>query len=466
MSCMSGGKLAGKNYSLTGLENLVSSDAGRALRAAMQGALDSPDYNAGRATFEAKALGRLPLHSDYGAPQLSLSTPQMVVCPKGHEVRRRISSGLVGEDRNAAIAILDKLRTNHLNPTDQWNLMLQATAYYTIAVDGEAALQSPELRVARLRDVQSYVNHEEALRMVLGGNDSPNFDQSEQVVPYTAISESKAAFSEHDVVITVGGDNQFLGVFHKLQSLKARPLKEYLFLPLNSDYEFSRGALTSAPAVFWPIIQRKLQQGSYREVRIPLLTVYSEVVNQDGSPTLKALGHALTEVLVGARQRERITKCRVQKYSGDFSSSQTYSFDEDQEGSGLLIVNSFGATGWFLDADGKKLSWLKKDGEFVYPHSCSPTTNLYMLHTECGKGEHARAIIRPGETLRIVNLSHGESDISLDSGPEGRDKAIRGGLALHVRLSGFYVRVIRFNDWLEDDSARAFFAKNRVDITR
>lgn len=425
---------------------------------AMERAHQNRNFLSGEVPFDAVVLDELS-SLDVAPRSAPLPAHEMVLFPKAHEVQRLFlaSDKLNGSKKEA----LDVLRSivDHVDfESEHYKDERHRAAKFYMQAKGQDP-HSEELLEEACEKIQSYVNHQHALAIM-----EPSF-LDQQVIDYTNLPSNRDLISQNPVVVTAGGDNQFLGIFHQLQTLGLHQNK--IYIPFNTDFQYSRGALTSAPAVFWEICKRHLEAGAYNLVEFPLIEVCKEVRAADGPVKLEPIGNALSEVFLGANARERITKIKLEVYADQDPERRNPLVKEYQEGSGILVANTLGISGWMMDAWGKKgFTELADQGILAYPHTSDVSPKLFMYQTESAMSAHKRLIIEPGSSIRVTLLSDSASGVVLDSESTFAGAAINAGDSIVMRISQEKVKIVRFHDWMRDEDYRAFFKDHGIGVMR
>ena len=141
-----------------------------------------------------------------------------------------------------------------------------------------------------------------------------------------ANSLTKDLFQDKDLIITIGGD----GVFIRAACF----LKETPILGINSEPEFSEGALTSIDETQISSL-KKILNGGYKIKEMERIKITK---NNTELPHF-----ALDEIYVGASTQFHTSRYKI-KCKGK---------EEEQRSSGVIIATSSGSNAWYKSAGGK-----------------------------------------------------------------------------------------------------------------
>lgn len=182
-----------------------------------------------------------------------------------------------------------------------------------------------------------------------------------------------------DLVITVGGDGTFIRA--------ASYLKEVPILGINSEPEFSEGALTS-------LIDNEL------DVLENLLKVDYDIVKRQRIKVIfngKELDQlALNDVYVGST-----THYHASRYVIDFKGKL-----EEQRSSGVLFSTGSGSSAWYKSAGGNVFDFDEKKIKFLVREPFAGRIfDPKMIEGEC----------LGGEKIKVIAKRHEGGVISLDS---------------------------------------------------
>lgn len=153
---------------------------------------------------------------------------------------------------------------------------------------------------------------------------------SKNKIPYTLIPRgnlTKELTEDCDLVISFGGDNHFIYVAH----FSSCPI-----LPINSDPQTSAGYLLQSQKA--PKIIEALTTDHFHIQRWPKLNI-----NLDGKP----IESAVQEILFLERDSWRSSHNTISWETGGTRASTVH------RGSGTILCNGVGASGWYKNAGGK-----------------------------------------------------------------------------------------------------------------
>jgi len=168
-------------------------------------------------------------------------------------------------------------------------------------------------------------------------------------------------FKDIDLVITIGGDGAFIRA--------SQFLENQLIIGINSEPEFSEGALTSIDETELDFLN-KILEGKYNILKRERIKV--KLNNKE----LKEL--ALNEIYVGSAAQFHTSRYLI-KFNGK---------EEEQRSSGVLITTSCGSNAWFKSAGGTpfnekdKLKFLVRE-----PYFGNKVFKPKILTGEIKKGE-------------------------------------------------------------------------------
>jgi len=185
----------------------------------------------------------------------------------------------------------------------------------------------------------------------------------------------KSFFKNVSLVISIGGDGTFIRASHYM--------KDQLICGINSEREFSEGALTSFDEKNYFEILRILE-GNFK-------------VHEKNRIEIKKNGKlvgccAINEVFVGSKYQFYTSKYVLEV--GDLK--------EEQRSSGVLIVTPLGSGAWYKSAGGKSFS----------------TETLKYLVREPFSGKLFNPKLLKGEiksSIKFYSLMHEEGVVVLDS---------------------------------------------------
>ena len=176
-------------------------------------------------------------------------------------------------------------------------------------------------------------------------------------------SELKESFFTNiDLVIAIGGDGTFIRA--------ARFIKNDLILGVNSEPEYSEGALTSINENELDTL-KEILSGKYKVIERQRLRI-----TKNGLP-LKEL--ALNEVYVGASFQFHTSRYKIKLKEQE----------EEHRSSGVLIVTGSGSTAWYKSAGGKPFGFGEEKMAFLVrePYSGERVFKPQILKGEIKKGE-------------------------------------------------------------------------------
>lgn len=157
------------------------------------------------------------------------------------------------------------------------------------------------------------------------------FDSRDLDINYISISEFfNFDFSNYDLVISFGGDGNFIRVAHFLKDLP--------ILGINSDSESSEGGFCSLSECSLDKLDEILN-GKYKSIFRKRIDLFL-----NGKPILE---RALNEVYVGTKYQ-----FHTSRYVIDFKGIQ-----EEHRSSGVLISTGSGSDVWYKSAGGKSFGF-------------------------------------------------------------------------------------------------------------
>lgn len=182
-----------------------------------------------------------------------------------------------------------------------------------------------------------------------------------------------------DLVITAGGDGTFIRA--------ASYLKETPILGINSEPEFSEGALTSLDDSELNIL-KEILKGDYSILKRQRIKV---ILNGKELDQL-----ALNDVYVGST-----THYHSSRYVIDFKGNQ-----EEQRSSGILFSTGSGSSAWYKSAGGNIFDANEKKIKFLVREPFSGRVFQPKI---------IREEILEGEKVKVISKRHEGGVISLDS---------------------------------------------------
>ncbi len=194
--------------------------------------------------------------------------------------------------------------------------------------------------------------------------------------------------SNFDLIISYGGDNNFLQVAHNI--------KNHLVMGINSDPKRSVGALTSVTV---DELDDKIKRIISDDFSVDLWPRLSATVNGKKSDNM-----AVSEIFIGEEKRLLMSR-HIINLNGHC---------EEQKGSGLVISTGAGSTGWYNSASdrfGKERNHLNmnknsKEALFILTEPYTIRDFDYKI---------SQGIISKDDKLKITSLSDNHAVISLDS---------------------------------------------------
>lgn len=209
-------------------------------------------------------------------------------------------------------------------------------------------------------------------------------------------------FEDIDLVITVGGDGTFIRA--------ASFIKEKLIIGINSEPEYSEGALLSLKDSELHILDEILN-GKYKtqkRIRIKVKINNKEIGNL-----------ALNEVYFGVSNQ-----FHTSHYVINYKNTK-----EEQRSSGVLIATPSGSTAWYKSARGRPFKGNKLKFIVREPYFGSRVFNPKLL-----KGE-----IEKGEKIEFISKRHDNSVVTLDSNYTYR---LERGDKVEMEMSEFPLKVL------------------------
>ncbi len=194
--------------------------------------------------------------------------------------------------------------------------------------------------------------------------------------------------SNFDLIISYGGDNNFLQVVHNV--------KNHLVMGINSDPKRSVGALTSMTV---DELDDKIKKILNDDFSVESWSRLSVTINGKKSDKL-----AVSEIFIGEEKRLLMSR-HILSING---------VCEEQKGSGLVISTGAGSTGWYNSAScqkgiEKKYDFMSRDSQ----EAAFILTEPYKIGGKDYKMNHGK-ISKNDKTL-ITSLSDTHAVISLDS---------------------------------------------------
>lgn len=146
-------------------------------------------------------------------------------------------------------------------------------------------------------------------------------------------------FQDKDSIITVGGDGTFLRTSHFIRGSTS-------ILGINSELEFSEGALTSLNENELGNLE-KILNGNYKIIKRPRarVTLNNELIKE----------LALNEVYVGAANQFHTSRYII-KLNGK---------EEEHRSSGVLVVTGSGSNAWYKSAGGAPFKYEEEKLAFL-----------------------------------------------------------------------------------------------------
>ncbi len=135
-----------------------------------------------------------------------------------------------------------------------------------------------------------------------------------------------SVFQNIDLVITAGGDGTFMRAAHFI--------KDILILGINSESEYSEGALTSIKENELDIL-REILKDNHKTIKRQRAKIIRNGVVLDKL--------ALNEVYVGSKSQFHTSKYKI-KFKNN---------EEEHRSSGVLVVTGSGSNAWYNSAGGK-----------------------------------------------------------------------------------------------------------------
>nr|MBA4404949.1 hypothetical protein [Nanoarchaeum sp.] len=209
-------------------------------------------------------------------------------------------------------------------------------------------------------------------------------------------------FEDIDLVITVGGDGTFIRA--------ASFIKEKLIVGINSEPEYSEGALLSLKDDELYILDEILN-GKYKiqkKIRIKIKINGKEIQNL-----------ALNEVYFGVSNQ-----FHTSHYIISYKNAK-----EEQRSSGVLVATPSGSTAWYKSARGRPFKGNKLKFIVREPYFGSRVFNPKLL-----KGE-----IEKGEKIEFISKRHDNSVVTLDSNYTYR---LERGDKVEMEMSEFPLKVL------------------------
>jgi hypothetical protein len=267
--------------------------------------------------------------------------------------------------------------------------------YRQEGVDMDSILASHERQAAALAQVQRHLQ---------GGT-------------LLARDEVTAAVNERfDLIISLGGDNHFQYLSHFLTTTP--------ILGINSDVQTSVGALVPFLPEQIEVLVARLEAGDYAVEEWTRLAAW---VNG------RAIEWATCVYFIGEAERHFMSR-HILEFRGQ---------QEEQKGSGLLIVTGAGSTGWYDSACRYRFP---EGNAFAptAPWACFLLTEPYHGRLSGQALQHGE--IRPGEELCVHSLNDDRGIISSDS---IEVYSANRGTHLCVRLAPQPLRVIAMPELTE-----------------
>jgi NAD kinase len=193
------------------------------------------------------------------------------------------------------------------------------------------------------------------------------------------VRDLKKELLDVDLIITAGGDGTFIRA--------ASYLKETLILGINSEPEFSEGALTSLNDDELDILEDILK-GNYSILKRQRIKV---ILN---GKELNQL--ALNDVYIGST-----THYHASRYLINFKGNE-----EEQRSSGILFSTGSGSSAWYKSAGGEVFGFDEKKIKFLVREPFSGRIFQPKI---------IREEILEGEKIKVIAKRHEGGVISLDS---------------------------------------------------
>lgn len=269
---------------------------------------------------------------------------------------------------------------------------------------GEAylELQRRGLDVDRIRD--SHHRQKTNLDVLVGAFRSAGIDT--EIVPRSQLNRTMARYANY--VIAFGGDNHFIYVSHYV---------DVPILPINSDPETSVGYLLQTPD--YAVVPDKLLKQEFDILEWPKLFAYFP---DDGQTIL-----ATQELFIGEADPWDASHCIIRLRRGQEVITH-------HRGSGTIIANGVGVTGWYAAAGGHNgYGILPTSHDFVV--FCRERMNKPGSTTQ-----HDDMVFSQGDSVRIQ--SNNENGIIIaDSLPDFK-YPFRAGATVDISVS-FQLRATR-----------------------
>ncbi len=221
---------------------------------------------------------------------------------------------------------------------------------------------------------------------------------------FVEVRDLKRELLDVDLVITAGGDGTFIRA--------ANYLKEVPILGINSEPEFSEGALTSLNDDELDVLEEILK-GDYDIVKRPRIKV---IFNGKELDQL-----ALNDVYVGST-----THFHSSRYIIKFNGSS-----EEQRSSGVLFSTGSGSSAWYKSAGGEVFDFNEKKIKFLVREPFSGR----IFNPKLIEGE-----VLDGEKVNVISKRYEGGVISLDS---NFHKEFNIPDEVELELSEFPLKVVR-----------------------
>lgn len=271
--------------------------------------------------------------------------------------------------------------------------------------------------------LESHYSHTYGLECAL--NELP----ARRAIEFDKIKELQS-LQDVQLIITIGGDNQFLSVFQRVVPLlETSGWPPIAFLPLNSDIIGSKGALTTSTGTQAKFIREALESGNFVIREVPLI---------EASLHGKPLGYAVNEIFVGCDRRTRSSRYDIRMTSP----VQERCFEDTHHSSGLLVVNELGVSGWFRQAFKSACYNFEAIQRQARDMLLFGSTELDPEHLPLPQMRGVRSLL-PGEELDIYHVNESKVIVSLDS-DTGGEYPVRQGHHVRIKRSEHNISILSF----------------------
>jgi NAD+ kinase len=186
-------------------------------------------------------------------------------------------------------------------------------------------------------------------------------------------------FNDIDLVITIGGDGTLIRASH---FLKNTPI-----IGINSESEFSEGALTSINEYQIPKL-KEILSGKFKKIENQRAEIIRNSVLLDNL--------ALNEIYLGSE-----SQFHTSRYVIRFQEKE-----EEQRSSGVLIATGSGSTAWYESAGGKPFEDTEKKLRFLVREPYFGR----IFNPKILKGE-----VKQSQSITLVSKMHQGGVIAIDS---------------------------------------------------